>query len=188
MTTPQIPLLQGKPAQQSAVSMHICPNSAHEPCGPHKPLIAPGSNTHDPLQQSADVVHTPVSMTHVPPHTSGGNSPLPIGVHGKPQQSALVAQSIPSKLVGSVQSISAIKQRGMPRLSCLHVSNIRTLPEQQFALALHEMLCNRQMPPAGVQDWPASHRPIGFPFTFEHVTFAEAPSGCVADPQQSLSS
>jgi hypothetical protein len=110
---------------------------------PHVPEIAPGDTLHGrPAQQSAVVVHAPpAGMQLVPPalalHTSGG-VPAGFGTHGRPQQSALDAQALPSNADGSpVQSISAIKQRGMPSESCLHVFFWRTLPAQQFAFSLH---------------------------------------------------
>jgi hypothetical protein len=87
-----------------------------------------------------------------------------------------------------VQSTAAARQRGMPRMSCLHVFFVRTLPEQQSALALHWTVCSRQIPPAGVQAFPLSQRPIGSPAALEQVTSDRAPSGRVADPQQSASS
>jgi len=54
-------------------------------------------------------------------------------------------------------------------MSCLQVLPWRTLPAQQFALALHSTVCSRQMPPAGVHALPALQRPIEFPGSFEQV-------------------
>jgi hypothetical protein len=152
------------------------------------PLVAPASRIQLPVQQSAVVVHRPSSFSHMPPQVRGGNSPVPLGVQGRPQQSALVAQVSPSNADGSVQSISAMAHRGMPRLSCLQVSFCKTLPAQQLAFALQDRFCSLQMPPAGVQELPASQRPIGLPSTFEQVTLEVSPSGWVAEPQQSWSS
>ena len=188
MTTPQMPSLQGTPEQQSSATVQAWPTSAHSFGTPQVPLVAPGSRIQDPVQQSAVVVHTPSSFEQPPPQVRGGNSPVPLGVQGRPQQSALVAQSSPSNIDGSAQSISAITQRGMPRLSCLQVSFCRTLPAQQLAFSLQDWLCSRQMPPAGVQELPASQRPMGLPSTFEQVTLALSPSGVPSAPQQSLSS
>ena len=76
----------------------------------------------------------------------------------------------------------------MPRLSWAHVSNCRTLPAQQFAFALHETLCRRQIAPAGEHELPLLQRPTVFGATFSQVTFDCAPSGEPTEPQQGLRS
>ena len=154
------------------------------------PLVEPGAITHGrPEQQSAVVVHAPAEGMHfAETHTNGG-VPAGFGTHGRLQQSALDAQALPTNVEGSaVQSTSAARQRGMPRLSCLQVLFCSTLPAQQFALALHDCDCRRQIAPAGEHELPLSQRPTAAPEAFEHVTFDLSPSGNVADPQQSLSS
>ena len=67
----------------------------------------------------------------------------------------------------------ATVQRGMPRLSRRQVAFCMTLPAQQFALALHDWLCRRQMPPAGVQALPLSQRPIGLSPSLTPACIAE---------------
>jgi hypothetical protein len=138
-------------------------------------------------QQSAVVVQAPPASTQALPQMNGG-VPAGLGTHGKPQQSALDAQALPSYCVGSVQSISAAKQRGIPRLSCLHVGKFSELPAQQLVLALHDVKSSLQMPPAGVHALPPSHRPIALLSIFAHSTLDLGPSGRVAEPQQSESS
>jgi hypothetical protein len=153
---------------------------------PHDPTVDPGGMLHAmPAQQSAVVVQPPPDGMHAPPHTS---APLAFGVHGRPQQSALDAQALPVNAAGLVQSISAMRQRGMPSESCLQVSAWITLPAQQSALALHSFVFRRQIAPAGVHACPLVHRPSAAPPDLEHVTFVLSPSGSPADPQQSLSS
>lgn len=157
---------------------------------PHTPLVAPGAMTHGrPEQQSAVVVHAPADGMHFAvTHTNGG-VPAGFGTQGRLQQSALDAHALPANVEGSaVQSTSAARQRGMPRLSCLHVFFWSTLPAQQFALALHDCDCRRQIAPAGEHALPLSQRPTVAPDAFEHVIFDLSPSGSVAEPQQSLSS
>ena len=87
---------------------------------PHVPIVDPGGMLHAmPAQQSAVVVHPPPDGMHAPPQTS---APLEFGVQGRPQQSALDAHVLPVNADGFVQSISAMRQRGMPSESCLQVS------------------------------------------------------------------
>ncbi len=155
---------------------------------PQVPLVAPGAITQGrPEQQSAVVVQAPADGTHfADTHTNGG-VPDGFGTHGRLQQSALDAHALPAKVVGSaVQSTSAARQRGMPRLSCLQVFFWRTLPAQQFALALHDCDWSRQIAPAGEHDLPLSQRPVVAPAAFSHCTSDFVPSGSVAEPQQSL--
>jgi hypothetical protein len=59
-------------------------------------LLDPCGITHgEPAQQSAVVVHAPLTGTHAVPHTKGGE-PDGFGMHGLPQQSALDAQPVPA--------------------------------------------------------------------------------------------
>lgn len=63
--------------------------------GPHVPLVDPcGMLQGEPAQQSAVVVHAPLTGTHAEPHTNGGE-PDGFGIHGLPQQSALDAHAVP---------------------------------------------------------------------------------------------
>jgi len=160
--------------------------------GPHAPLVEPGGIEHKlPEQQSAVVVHAPPVGTHfvaLPAQTRGG-VPAGFGTHGSPQQSALDAQALPSKVSGAcVQSVSAMRQRGIPRRSCLQVFFCRTLPAQQFAFALHSRVWSRQIAPAGEHALPFVQRPKAAPPSLLHVTLERSPSGNVVDPQQSTSS
>src|SRR6188474_3467008 len=101
----QMPSVQGTMLQQSPSIVHDCPYSAQEPGSPQVPVVAPGGMTQGiVLQQSAELVQAPMVGTHSPPHTSGGNSPLELGTHGSPQQSALDEQGMPSNTDGSAQS------------------------------------------------------------------------------------
>ena len=66
------------------------------PVGPHVPLVDPCRMMHgEPAQQSAVVVHVPLTGTHAVPHTNGG-VPAGFGRHGFPQQSALDAHAVPA--------------------------------------------------------------------------------------------
>ena len=82
------------------------------------PFVEPGACAHVmPEQQSADVVHEPPFGMQVPapPHL--------LSMQGLPQQSALVAHTVPA--TGGVppsvpvQSTGRIRQRGMPSASLL---------------------------------------------------------------------
>lgn len=75
----------------------------------------------------------------------------------------------------------------MPRLSCLHVPKCPELPAQQLVLWLHEVKSSLQMPPAGVHELPLSQRPIALLSFLLHTMAERAPSGRVAEPQQSAS-
>lgn len=194
----QTPFSHGMPLQHGVDAEHCCPTAAQSvpPSGggvaaPHVPELEPGGSTQGrPEQQSALVVQEPPVSTHfvADPLQTNAGFPDGLGVHGRPQQSALEAHAFPLKADGLVQSISAIRQRGMPSESCLQVFFWRTLPAQQFAFALHSVVWRRQMPPAGVHALPFVQRPSAAPPSFAHVTFDLSPSGSVADPQQSLSS
>ena len=109
-----------------------------------------------PGQQSALLVHEP----HPGTHTFGKQVSVPEGpgTHGLPlQQSALEAHPAPaSRHAGPVQ-------RGMPRLSCLHVSCgcFSQLPAQQLQFLLQLMLLSLQVSPLGMHELPASEPPVG---------------------------
>jgi hypothetical protein len=59
----------------------------------HFPATAPGSLLQSPVQQSCAVVHVLPSATHAAAHL---NVPCASGTHGFPQQSASVAQVVPT--------------------------------------------------------------------------------------------
>lgn len=135
---------------------------------PHEPTSEPGGTLHAmPEQQSAVVVQLPPEGTHAPPQTS---LPLASGVQGRPQQSALDAHALPVCADGFVQSTGAIRQRGMPRLSCLQTGSWRALPEQQVALALQLFSIRRQIWPAAWHLLPLSHRPNWLAGSLRHFT------------------
>ena len=145
-----------------------------------------------PEQQSASVVQV-ASVIWQPAAHRKPVSGLPM--QGRPQQSALDAHCMPTWLCGSAHSMvqpgsfgahAEMPQRGMPRLSCLHVSYWSTLPAQQFAFALHDPLWRRQIAPAGEQELPLSQRPTVNPGVIWHITF-DSLSGCPGPPQQSSS-
>jgi hypothetical protein len=138
------------------------------------------------VQQSAEVVHAPPVVMQPAPQARSHSLPPGMGTQGRPQQSALLAQGVPAG-GGVAQSISACRQRGMPRLSCAQVSFWSTLPAQQFAFALHWIACRRQIAPAGEHEFPLSQRPTEKPGAFWQRTFAPL-SGCPGPPQQSPSS
>jgi hypothetical protein len=82
------------------------------------PFVEPGACTHaTPGQQSAETVQSEPFGTHEP------GAPHLLFVQGLPQQSALVAQTVPA--VGGVppsvpvQSTGLMRQRGMPSESLL---------------------------------------------------------------------
>jgi hypothetical protein len=119
-----------------------------------------------PGQQSAVVVQAPPAPTQMGPHTSGGTPASGahdgLGTHGKPQQSALVAQACPARDPPSVQGSPFSVQRGIPRMSCWQTSGFwLTLPAQQLFSALHDITFSLQMAPAGLQAIPLSQRPTG---------------------------
>jgi hypothetical protein len=143
----------------------------------------------EPGQQSALVEHMPQDGTHwVGKHV---RAPVGPGTHGLPtppsgpQQSALVAHApfAPTHV--------ARLQRGMPRLSCLHVSAWQ-FPLQQSHDELHELVARRHTSPFGLQ-------PVGFwqtPTPLTMLPHVEKPPcdcgpppspGNAAEPQHSLS-
>jgi hypothetical protein len=67
------------------------------------------------------------------------------------------------------------------------VSIVSTLPEQQFAFALHSTDCRRQIAPAGEHALPLSQRPIVKPGSLRHMPCEVELSGRPGPPQQSLS-
>jgi hypothetical protein len=160
------------------------------PAAPHVPLVAPGAITHGaPAQQSAVVVHAAALGWHFTPTQTNGGAPDGFATQGKLQQSALDAQALPASVVGSaVQSTPAARQRGMPRLSCLQMAGFCwTVPAQQRSVALHDSVASRQIEPAGLHLFPWSQRPTAAPAAFAQWVLASAPSGRVAEPQQSPS-
>ena len=124
---------------------------------PQTPEVAPGATVHGrPEQQSAVVVHAPPEGTHFAAlHTKGGE-PEGLGTQGRLQQSALDAHALPVNVDGSaVQSTSAARQRGMPRLSCLQIAGFCwTVPAQQRSVALQDSVARRQIEPAGLHLLP----------------------------------
>ena len=117
---------------------------------PQMPTAEPDGTTQGrPGQQSAVVVHLPPAATHALPQTNGG-VPAELGTHGRLQQSALDAHAFPASADGLVQLMSAARQRGMPRLSCLQTHGfVCTVPAQHRSVALHEFVASLQMLPAG---------------------------------------
>jgi len=181
----QNPSVHGTSLQHACVALHACPYCEQEPgVLPQVPCDAPGGRLHGrPEQQSAPVVHAPPLCTQEAAQTKPNSVPG-VGTHGLPQQSALDAHVIPGV---NAQGPAAAAQRGMPRLSWWHVSFCSTLPAQQFAFALHEFDCRRQIAPAGEHELPLSQRPSAKPGSLRHVTFDSALSGLPGPPQQSLS-
>jgi hypothetical protein len=98
------------------------------------------------------------------------------------QQSALDAQFAPA----SPQF--AFAQRGTPRLSCLQVSIVSQLPEQQSHEALHDMKLSLHTSPFGLHPIGLRQTPIGLGGVMSQVTGMVGPGiGIPAEPQQSLS-
>ena len=161
-------------------------------CGmlPHVPLVEPGGATQGrPGQQSASVVQSPPAGTHVLLPQMNGGSPLPaflFGTHARPQQSALLAQGLPSNEPASAQ-LPAPVHRGMPSRSCWHtVGSLFTLPAQQLFSALHDPVASLHTAPAARHALPLSQRPTGSPGVLLHVT-DPFPPGMPCEPQQSES-
>jgi hypothetical protein len=117
-----------------------------------------------PGQQSALVVQAPPLATQMGPQTNAGapGADDELGTHGRPQQSALVAQACPARDPPSVQGSPFRVQRGMPRMSCWQTSGFwLTLPAQQLFSALHDIVLSLQIAPAGRHAMPLSQRPTG---------------------------
>jgi hypothetical protein len=78
------------------------------------PFVDPGACTHGkPGQQSAPVVQEPPAMMHDPA------APHMLLTQGLPQQSALVAQTVPAGGAPAAQLTGLMRQRGIPRASLL---------------------------------------------------------------------
>lgn len=159
---------------------------------PQIPFVEPGACTHGrPGQQSADVEQVlPFEM-----HELGAPHLLP--THGLPQQSALVAQTVPAAGAAPAQSTGLIRQRGIPSASLLQQFSGLLLQKllgrlecsQQLFSALQESPSpGLQMLPGSRQAPPLSHRPNSLvALAFEHVTGPLTGSGAPDHPQQSLS-
>jgi len=136
-------------------------------CPPQVPREEPGGVTQgSPGQQSAPVEHVAPVPEHTPPQMNADPIPPTVndgfGTHGRPQQSALVAQAWPDFEPASAQDSAFIVQRGMPKMSCWQASgNLLTLPEQQSFSALQDIVASLQIAPAGRQAFPLSQRPTG---------------------------
>jgi hypothetical protein len=105
-----------------------------------------------------------------------------LGTHGAPlQQSALDAHPLPAA------THCAPVHRGTPTLSCLQVSSVSQLPEQQSQDELHDMVASLQTSPLGLHPIGLRQMPTGPPPLMSHVTgLFEAP-GSPLEPQQSES-
>ena len=156
---------------------------------PHMPCVEPGGALHgNPEQQSASVVQVPPEGTQLVPQMNGAppSPALAFGKHGRPQQSALVAQGWPAKDPASAQSPTSV-QRGMPSRSCWQtVGSWFTLPAQQLFSALHDVVASLQTAPAGRHEFPLSQRPTGSPAPLLQRT-EPLPPGSPGEPQQSES-
>jgi hypothetical protein len=97
------------------------------------------------------------------------------------QQFALEAHAPPA----GTQDAPA--HRGTPSVSGLQVSWVWQLPLQQSQLALHDMVCSRQMSPSGLQPMGFLHTPTVLGAVMLQVTGLPDPPGSPAEPQQSAS-
>jgi hypothetical protein len=105
-----------------------------------------------------------------------------LGTHGTPlQQSALDAHAPPAL----AHCIPA--QRGTPTLSCLHVSIVSQLPEQQSHDELQLIAASLQTSPFGLHPEGRRQTPTGPPPLISHVTGLPDPPGSPLAPQQSVS-
>jgi hypothetical protein len=103
-------------------------------------------------------------------------------MHGRPpQQSALEAQDDPAP------THFAPVQRGTPSRSCLQVSIVSQLPEQQSHEALHDIVASLQTSPLGLQPIGLRHTPTVLGGVMSHVTGFFGSPGSPAEPQQSES-
>jgi hypothetical protein len=157
------------------------------------PRVEPGCAMQGrPVQQSAVVVHEPPVLTQTPPPQTYGGTPesgakAGFGAHGKPQQSALVAQAWPDRDPPSPHDSPFNVQRGIPRMSCWQTYGFWfTLPAQQLFSALQVMLASLQMAPAGLHELPLSQRPTGWPGSLLQVPTPVCP-WTPPKPQQSES-
>ena len=153
------------------------------PQGPQVPRLLPAGRLHEvPGQQSADVVQAPQLPTHIESaHTKGGPASDPLGTQGKPpQQFALDAHACPAPT-------HAPAHRGTPTLSCLQVSSVSQLPEQQSQDALQDIVCSLHTSPSGLHPIGNRHTPTVAGAAITHVTGLPEPPGNPAEPQQSPS-
>jgi hypothetical protein len=97
------------------------------------------------------------------------------------QQSALEAHA-PPELTHCVPV-----QRGTPTLSCLHVSIVSQLPEQQSHDELQLIVASLQTSPFGLQPMGRRQMPTGPPPLMSQVTGLPDPPGSPLAPQQSVS-
>jgi hypothetical protein len=133
-----------------------------------------------PGQQSALFEHVPHAGTHDDP--SQTNVPPGTGMHGAPlQQSALDAHALPGP------RHCAPVHLGTPTLSCLQVSSVSQLPEQQSHDELHDIVASLHTSPSGLQPIGLRQMPTGPPALVSHVTGLPEPPGNPLEPQQSAS-
>src|SRR6185437_11003407 len=93
-----------------------------------------------------------------------GGVPAGFGTQGRLlQHSALELQAWPAPT-----HVSPV-QRGMPRLSGLHVSMFSQLPLQQSQEALHEAVASLQTSPFGLHEVGLRHTPMVYPAGMAHA-------------------
>jgi hypothetical protein len=155
------------------------------------PFDEPTGMTHAmPVQQSAVVVHAPLTGMHAALHM--------LFTHGLPQQSALVAHCVPAGIgVAGLHAVALRRQRGMPSASLrqqlsglvLHQPGLGApLGSQQLFSAEHASVLGLQMLPGSRHELPLLQRPnscVGE--AFEHSTAPVTGGGAPDHPQQSLS-
>jgi hypothetical protein len=124
----------------------------------------------------------------MPPQTNGEPPSTGLGTHGKPQQSALVAQACPCFDPASTHAFGVVTQRGMPSRSCTQTAGFWfTFPAQQLFSALHELVASLQTAPAARHACPLSQRPTGSLGLFLEQRTLPLPPGSPGAPQQSRS-
>ena len=154
-----------------------------EPQGPHVPWVLPAGSSHAvPGQQSALLEQAPHAGTHEVTAQTKGGVPPGLGTQGAPlQQSALDEHATPAP------THWASVHRGTPTLSCLHVSCVSQLPEQQSQDELQDMVESLQTSPFGLHPIGLRQIPTGPPPLRSHVTGLFDAPGRPLEPQQSLS-
>jgi hypothetical protein len=153
------------------------------PHGPQIPRELPADRVHDvPGQQSADVVQAPQLPMHIEPaQTKGGPASGAPGTQGRPpQQLALDAHAWPAPT-------HVPAHLGTPTLSCLQVSSVSQLPEQQSQDELQDIVCSLHTSPSGLHPIGNRQTPTVAGAVMTHVTGLPDPPGKPAEPQQSLS-
>lgn len=174
----------GPPASETPPSGRSVP--------PQTPFVEPGACTHGmPTQQSAEVVHSPPFGMHEP------GAPHLLLTQGFPQQSALVAHSLPAGGGFEQSPTYFTRQRGMPSASFAQQFDgvLLQLPagwpivSQQLFSALHDSLPpTLQMLPGSRHAVPLSQRPNSFVgLDLLQKTGPFFGSGDPDQPQQSLS-